>query len=136
MRDRLRVFGIDIIKGSVRSRSRRPMYALIRMEGQVIESESEVLDVRLFRMLNEENRIIPAVDSLQEIAVDQHDLFFFLQALPPRKLTACPGYGRRTERDPRKGRRPYITSVSTALIRLLKPARLRRLPRLGQAQRS
>ncbi|HUT38735.1 MAG TPA: DUF460 domain-containing protein [Methanoregula sp.] len=84
MRDRLRVFGIDIIKGSVRSRSRRPMYALVRMEGQVIESESEVSMFRLFRMLNEEQPDILAVDSLQEIAADQHDLFFFLQALPPR----------------------------------------------------
>jgi len=84
MRDRLRVFGIDIIKGSVRSRSRRPMYALVRMEGQIIESESEVSMFRLFRMLNEEQPDILAVDSLQEIAADQHDLFFFLQALPPQ----------------------------------------------------
>ena len=84
MRDRLRVFGIDIIKGSVRSRSRRPMYALVRMEGQVIESESEVSMFRLFRVLNEEQPDILAVDSLQEIAADQHDLFIFLQALPPK----------------------------------------------------
>jgi uncharacterized protein len=84
MRDRLKVFGIDIIKGSVRSRSRRPMYALVRMEGPVIESESEVSMFRLFRMLNDEQPDILAVDSLQEIAVDQHELFFFLQALPPQ----------------------------------------------------
>ena len=84
MRDRLKVFGIDIIKGSVRSRSRRPMYALVRMEGQIIESESEVSMFRLFRMLNDEQPDILAVDSLQEIAADQHDLFFFLQALPPQ----------------------------------------------------
>ena len=84
MRDRLKVFGIDIIKGSVRSRSRRPMYALVRMEGQVIESETEVSSFRLFRMLNEEQPDILAVDSLQEIAADQHELFFFLQALPPQ----------------------------------------------------
>ena len=84
MRDRLRVFGIDIIKGSVRSRSRRPMYALVRMEGQNISSESEVSMFRLFRMLNEEQPDILAVDSLQEIAADQHELFFFLQALPPQ----------------------------------------------------
>ena len=84
MRDRLRVFGIDIIKGSVRSRSRRPMYALVRMEGPIIGSESEVSMFRLFRMLNEEQPDILAVDSLQEIAADQHDLFFFLQALPPQ----------------------------------------------------
>jgi predicted RNase H-like nuclease (RuvC/YqgF family) len=84
MRDRIRVFGIDIIKGSVRSRSRRPIYALVRMEGQIVESESEISMFRLFRMLNEEQPDILAVDSLQEIAADQHDLFFFLQALPTR----------------------------------------------------
>jgi predicted RNase H-like nuclease (RuvC/YqgF family) len=84
MRGRLKVFGIDIIKGSVRSRSRRPMYALVRMEGQIIDSESEVSMFRLFRILNEEQPDILAVDSLQEIAADQHDLFFFLQALPPQ----------------------------------------------------
>ncbi len=84
MRDRLKVFGIDIIKGSVRSRSRRPMYALVRMEGSRIESESEVSMFRLFRLLNNEQPDILAVDSLQEIAADQHELFFFLQGLPPQ----------------------------------------------------
>jgi uncharacterized protein len=82
MRDRLRVFGIDIIKGSVRSRSRRPMYALVRMDGSRIESESEVSFFRLFRLLTQEQPDILAVDSLQEIAADQHELFFFLQGLP------------------------------------------------------
>ena len=84
MRDRLKVFGIDIIKGSVRSKSRRPMYALVRLEGQVIESESEVSMFRLFRLLASEQPDILAVDSLQEIAADQHELFFFLQHLPPQ----------------------------------------------------
>jgi len=84
MRDRLKVFGIDIIKGSVRSKSRRPMYALVRMTGQVIESETEVSMFRLFRLLSVEQPDILAVDSLQEIATDQHELFFFLQGLPPR----------------------------------------------------
>jgi uncharacterized protein len=84
MRDRLKVFGIDIIKGSVRSRSRRPMYALVRLEGSRIESESEVSLYRLLRMLSEEQPDILAVDSLQEIAADQHELFFFLQSLPPQ----------------------------------------------------
>jgi uncharacterized protein len=82
MRDRLRVFGIDIIKGSVRSRSRRPMYALVRMDGSLIESESEVSFFRLFRLLTQEQPDILAVDSLQEIAADQRELFFFLQGLP------------------------------------------------------
>jgi predicted RNase H-like nuclease (RuvC/YqgF family) len=84
MGDRLKVFGIDIIKGSVRSRSRRPMYALVRMAGQTIESESEVSMFRLFRLLAEERPDILAVDSIQEIAADQHELFFFLQGLPPQ----------------------------------------------------
>ena len=84
MRDRLKVFGIDIIKGSVRSKSRRPMYALVRMTGQVIESETEVSMFRLFRFLSAEQPDILAVDSLQEISTDQHELFFFLQGLPPR----------------------------------------------------
>jgi uncharacterized protein len=84
MRDRLKVFGIDIIKGSVRSRSRRPMYALVRMDGGIIESESEVSMFRLFRMLTDERPDILAVDSLQEIATDQHELYFFLQGLPPQ----------------------------------------------------
>jgi len=84
MRDRLKVFGIDIIKGSVRSRSRRPMYALVRMDGSRIESEGEVSMFRLFRLLANEQPDILAVDSLQEIAADQHELFFFLQGLPPQ----------------------------------------------------
>jgi len=84
MRDRLKVFGIDIIKGSVRSKSCRPMYALVRMTGQVIESETEVSMFRLFRLLSAEQPDILAVDSLQEISTDQHELFFFLQGLPPR----------------------------------------------------
>jgi predicted RNase H-like nuclease (RuvC/YqgF family) len=84
MRDRLKVFGIDIIKGSVRSRSRRPMYALVRMDGGIIESEGEVSMFRLFRMLTAEQPDILAVDSLQEIAADQRELYFFLQGLPPQ----------------------------------------------------
>ena len=84
MRDHLKVFGIDIIKGSVRSRSRRPMYALVRMDGGTIESESEVSMFRLFRMLTAEQPDILAVDSLQEIAADQRELYFFLQGLPPQ----------------------------------------------------
>jgi predicted RNase H-like nuclease (RuvC/YqgF family) len=79
----MRVYGIAIIKGSVRSRSRRPMYALVKVEDGEIVSESEVTGFRLFRILNEERPDILAVDSLQEIAVDQHDLYAFLQALPP-----------------------------------------------------
>jgi predicted RNase H-like nuclease (RuvC/YqgF family) len=80
----LKVFGIDIIKGSVRSKSRRPMYALVCMDGPAIESEAEVSMFRLFRLLAAEQPDILAVDSLQEIAADQHGLFSFLQHLPPQ----------------------------------------------------
>ena len=97
MRDRLKVFGIDVIKGSVRSRTRRPMYALVRMDGLVIESESEVSMFRLFRLLAEERPDILAVDSLQEVSTDQHELFAFLQRLPPQtKLVQVTG-GERKE---------------------------------------
>ena len=77
MRDRLNIFGIDIVRGSVRSRSRRPMYALVRMEDQKITGESTVSMFRLFRLLSEERPDILAVDSLQEIATDQHELLLF-----------------------------------------------------------
>ena len=92
MRDRLSVFGIDIVKGSVRSRSKRPIYALVRMDGREIVSEGTVSMFRLFRLLSEERPDILAVDSLQEIATDQHELFFFLQGLPPQtKLVQVTG---------------------------------------------
>jgi hypothetical protein len=60
------------------------MYALVHMEGQKIEAESEVSLYRLFRLLAEEQPDILAVDSLQEISTDQHELFSFLQRLPPQ----------------------------------------------------
>jgi predicted RNase H-like nuclease (RuvC/YqgF family) len=105
----MKVYGIDIIKGSVRSRSRRPMYALIRMEGDEILSESEVTGFRLFRILNEERPDILAVDSLQEIAVDQHDLYAFLQALPPSvRLVQVTG-GERKESLPKVASRYNIS---------------------------
>ena len=79
----MKVYGIDIIRGSVRSRSRRPLYALVRMKDETIVNETEVTGFRLFRILNDEKPDILAVDSLQEIATDQHELYAFLQALPP-----------------------------------------------------
>jgi len=79
----MKVFGIDIIRGSVRSKSRRPMYALVRMVDGEIVAEGAVTGFRLFRLLNDEQPDLLAVDSLQEIAADQHDLYAFLQALPP-----------------------------------------------------
>ena len=78
----MRVFGIDVVKGSVRSRSRRPVYALVRMEDGVIQGEQQVTRFRLLKELAAEKPEILAVDSLQEIARDQQELYAFLQALP------------------------------------------------------
>jgi predicted RNase H-like nuclease (RuvC/YqgF family) len=93
----VKVFGIDIIKGSVRSRTRRPVYALCRIEdGEILEVE-EVTGFRLQRILAAEQPDILAVDSLQEIAADQRELHAFLQALPPStKLVQVTG-GERKE---------------------------------------
>lgn len=79
----MKVFGIDIIRGSVRSRSRRPLYALVMMEDGEITTQTQVSSFRLLRLLASEEPDILAVDSLQEISADQHELFSFIQALPP-----------------------------------------------------
>jgi predicted RNase H-like nuclease (RuvC/YqgF family) len=80
----VKVFGIDVIKGSVRSRSRRPVYALVRMVDGEPAGEGEVTLFRLLREIRAEEPEILAVDSLQEIARDQHELFGFLEHLPPK----------------------------------------------------
>jgi len=79
----MKVFGIDVITGSVRSRSRRPRYALVVLSGNEVTEETEVTGFRLFRRLAQEKPDILAVDSLQEVAADTHDIFSFLQMLPP-----------------------------------------------------
>ncbi|MDK2891411.1 MAG: uncharacterized protein PWR21_2043 [Methanoculleus sp.] len=79
----MKVFGIDIIKGSVRSRTRRPVYALARVEDGEVQGVEEVTGFRLQRLLATEQPDILAVDSLQEVAADQRELHAFLQSLPP-----------------------------------------------------
>ncbi len=88
---------------------------------------------RLFRLLAEERPDILAVDSLQEISTDQHELFFFLQGLPPQtKLVQVTG----GERKRRSGKLPPGSiSVSTGSIPLPRPAPRPGLPRLAPAQR-
>jgi uncharacterized protein len=80
----LKIFGIDIITGSVRSRTRRPVYALVRMEDGEIASEEEMTGFRLSRLLSSEEPDILAVDSVQEIATDQHELVAFMESLPTK----------------------------------------------------
>lgn len=53
------------------------------MEEGTVTSESEVTLYRLQRRLASEEPDILAVDSLQEVAADQSELFAFIQALPP-----------------------------------------------------
>jgi predicted RNase H-like nuclease (RuvC/YqgF family) len=71
----MKVFGIDVITGSVRSRSRRPRYALVVVSGNEITEEAEVTGFSLFRRLAQEKPDILAVDRLKEVAADTHDIF-------------------------------------------------------------
>jgi len=79
----VKIYGIDIIRGSVRSKSRRPLYALHRIEDGEATGEGEVTGFRLRRILAEEEPDILAVDSIQEVATDRQELFEFLHSLPP-----------------------------------------------------
>ncbi len=121
----MKVFGIDIIKGSVRSRTRRPVYALCRVEDGEILGVEEVTGFRLQRILAGEQPDILAVDSLQEIAADQRELYAFMQALPPStKLVQVTG-GERPESLPKVAARynisfnkfdPYAEARTTAQV--------------------
>ncbi len=78
----MKVIGVDVIRGSVRSRSRRPTYAfIVLVDGEIVE-ETEVTRFRLLRRLAEERPEVLAVDSIQELATDQRELYGFLQAMP------------------------------------------------------
>ncbi len=93
----MKVIGVDVIRGSVRSRSRRPSYAFVRLEDGEIVEETEVTLFRLLRRLAEERPEVLAVDSLQELAADQHELYALLQAMPTgTRLVQVTG-GERTE---------------------------------------
>jgi predicted RNase H-like nuclease (RuvC/YqgF family) len=121
----VKVFGIDIIKGSVRSRTRRPVYALCRVEDGEVLGVEEVTGFRLQRLLAREEPDILAVDSLQEIAADQRELYAFLQSLPPAtKLVQVTG-GERPESLPKVAARynisfnrfdPYAEARTTAQV--------------------
>ncbi len=124
----MKVFGIDIIKGSVRSRTRRPVYALCRVEDGEVLGVEEVTAFRLQRLLATEQPDILAVDSIQEIAADRSELYAFLQSLPPAtKLVQVTG-GERTESLPKVAARynisfnrfdPYAEARTTAQVAAL-----------------
>lgn len=85
----LRVYGIDIVRGSIRSHSKRPSFALCRIDEGEIVSETEVSLFRLHKILEAEEPDILAVDSLQEVAADTKELYSFLQSLPPGTDLVC-----------------------------------------------
>ncbi len=93
----MKVIGVDVIRGSVRSRSRRPSYAFVRLEDGEIVEETEVTLFRLLRRLAEERPGVLAVDSLQELATDQHELYALLQAMPTETRLVQVTGGERTE---------------------------------------
>lgn len=78
----MKVFGIDIIRGSVRSRTRRPVYALVVIEDGQVVSTAQVTAFALSRLIAAEEPEILATDSVQELAQDQHGLVSFMQTLP------------------------------------------------------
>ena len=89
------VFGIDIQKGNIRSQSAAPHFCLVRVEdGKVISEEKGVSIPKLFRLLRTERPDILAVDSVQEIAPSDKELFSFLSAMPAEtKLVQVTGDG-------------------------------------------
>ncbi len=79
----MKIFGIDIIKGSVRSRTKKPVFALIVRDGGEIKETAEVSLYRLIKRVNAEQPDILAVDSLQEISQNIQELVTLMQMLPP-----------------------------------------------------
>ncbi|MBN1166787.1 MAG: DUF460 domain-containing protein [Methanospirillaceae archaeon] len=93
----MKVCAIDIITGSVRSRTRAPRYALIMREDDTIQIEDSISKTRLFRMIAREKPDILAVDSLQEITTATDDIYAFLESLPPdTKLVVVTGGEKKT----------------------------------------
>ena len=78
------IFGIDLITGSVRSRTVQPKYALVITNEGEIEKEMSVSLHRLIRLVHRDQPDILAVDSVQEIAPHTQDLYRFLERLPSK----------------------------------------------------
>lgn len=80
----MKVFGIDIITGSARSRTTTPKYALVKTVDKTIISEEAISLFRLIRIIHREKPDILAVDSIQEVAPHTQDLYRFIEQLPPQ----------------------------------------------------
>ncbi|OPY29302.1 MAG: hypothetical protein A4E28_00985 [Methanocella sp. PtaU1.Bin125] len=75
------IFGVDIVKGSSRSRE-APRYAVVVINGE-IERFPSVSRFKLLRMIRQYRPDMLAVDSIQELAPDRAGLIAFLKRLPP-----------------------------------------------------
>jgi len=78
----VKVFGIDIITGSTRSRTVAPKYALVTVIDGKITSEESVSLFRLMRLVHRHLPDILAVDSIQEVAPHTQDIYRFIEQLP------------------------------------------------------
>ncbi|QYZ79626.1 DUF460 domain-containing protein [Methanofollis formosanus] len=93
----MKVFGIDIIRGSVRSRTERPVYALVVLEDGEVVATMQVNAFRLSRLIARDEPDILATDSVQELAVDQRALVGFMQTLPTKTALVQVTGGERKE---------------------------------------
>ena len=75
------IFGVDIVKGSSRSRE-APRYAVVILNGSV-QKYSSVSRFKLLRLIRQYNPGILAVDSITELAENKKELVNLLRRLPP-----------------------------------------------------
>ncbi|OYT33657.1 hypothetical protein B6U96_14920 [Archaeoglobales archaeon ex4484_92] len=75
------VFGVDILKGSVRGKI-KPRYAVVVLDNGR-EFEKIVSRNKLFRMIREKRPEIVAVDNVYEVFKSKEDLIIFLRNTPP-----------------------------------------------------
>ena len=75
------IFGIDIAKGSMRSKE-TPGYAVVALRDGRIEHHRMISLHKFLRMAWKEKPQLIAVDNIYELASDKHDLVSFLQKLP------------------------------------------------------
>lgn len=75
------IFGIDIAKGSLRSKE-QPGYAVVILRDGNVEHQRMVSLHKFLRMAWKEKPALIAVDNIYEIASDRHDLVSLLQKLP------------------------------------------------------
>lgn len=93
----MKVFGVDIIRGSVRSRTERPVYALVVLEDGEVVATAQVNAFRLSRLIARDEPDLLATDSVQELAVDQRALVGFMQTLPTKTALVQVTGGERKE---------------------------------------